>query len=188
MAVLAVLAPLLWFPASSVELWRLLAVCPVFPLGCFARFLCGSFAAALPGVVYGPLLAFILFCGFFFACGGFCRSVAVLNVGSGSAFGRGYSVKFCPVAVPGFGYSLPVVFSGSFWDPLRLLLLSWFNNSRRRASFPVAVLRVGCGFYWFGCFRAFCAPSVRLFGYDKKPAPAVDPLRAVLLCCAVSFV
>lgn len=45
-------------------------------------------------------------------------------VGCFAAFGRGYSVKFCPVAVSGFGYSLPVVFSGSFSDPVRLLLFS----------------------------------------------------------------
>ena len=36
--------------------------------------------AALPGVVYGPLLAFILFRGFFFACGGFRRSVGFLRL------------------------------------------------------------------------------------------------------------
>lgn len=30
------------------------------------------------------------------------------------------------VVVSAFGYGLPVVFSASFWDPVRLLLFSWF--------------------------------------------------------------
>lgn len=42
------------------------------------------------------------------------------------------------------GIICPSFFRVPFWDPLRLLLLSWFNNTRRRASFPVSVLRVGC--------------------------------------------
>ena len=31
-----------------------------------------------------------------------------------------------------FGRGLPVVFSGSFSDPLRLLLFLWFDDTRRR--------------------------------------------------------
>ena len=123
--------------------------------------LAGFGSVARSGFICGPLWAFVLFRVCFFIRGAFCRPVGVSCVGCWqrfrfwfsrcgfgcfAAFGRGYSVKFCPVAVPGFGYNIPVVFSGSFSDPLRLLLFSWFNNSRRRASFPVAVLRVGCGF------------------------------------------
>lgn len=134
------------FLPFAVLLWRcgFWWICGAFwqssrvPFGCFARFLCtlGS-VSALPGFIYGPLWAFILLCGFFFACGGFRPFWGLWRF---AAFGPGFPV--CGRA--SFGYNLPVVFSGSFWDPLRLLLLSWFNNSRRRASFPVSVLRVGC--------------------------------------------
>ena len=143
------------------------------PFGCFARFLCpfsgftrsavrrdpfGPLPAvvALPGAVCGPLWVFILFRGFFFTCGGFRRFVAVLaavpplGVVSLSEFGRllGVVVVWYLQRLPWrrFGYNLPVVFSGSFSDPLRLLLLSLSCNTRRRLSLPVVVLRVGCGF------------------------------------------
>ena len=37
-----------------------------------------------------------------------------------------------------FGYNLPVVFSASFWDPVRLLLFSWFYipGAGRRSRLP----------------------------------------------------
>ena len=129
------------------------AVLAPFPLWMLAG--CGSVARS--GFIYGPLWAFVLFRVCFFIRGAFCRPVGVpcvvSDAGRGSAFGRGCSVVF---AWSGFGYNMPVVFSGSFSDPLRLLLFSLFNNSRRRASFPVAVLRVGwCGLICFYYLPAF---------------------------------
>ena len=140
-----------------------------FPVGfCIASgilYTFGSFSgfAALlvsrSGFIFGPLWAFISFCGFLFACGpsvalwAFPASVLIFfgSLAAVPLLGVVIVWKFCPVL--GFGYGLPVVFSASFWDPLRLLLFSGFKNSRRRVSFPVSVLRVG--FYNFALFRVF---------------------------------
>ena len=68
--------------------------------GCFAVSIVGSFSglpalvgcfAALPGVVFRPLWAFILFCGFFFVCGPF---FVLWAFGCFAAFGPGGSVLF----------------------------------------------------------------------------------------------
>ena len=77
------------------------AFCRFGPLWGFCCVVCGRFLcplrrflgcfAALPGVVFRPLWAFILFCGFFFVCGPF---FVLWAFGCFAAFGPGGSVLF----------------------------------------------------------------------------------------------
>ena len=104
---------------SCVDRWQL------FRFAGFGRMLCGLAWRRISSAM-----------GFYFALWvllrlwSFFRSVGFLRLrtfGSGSAFGRGCGVGFWVwFARCRFGYNFPVVFSASFWDPLRLLLLSWF--------------------------------------------------------------
>lgn len=132
-------------------LWSVLRMLCAFTVGRFrSPSIAGSFSglpalvgcfAALPGAAFRPLWAFILPCGFFFACGPFFVLWAFYGFGLLAAV-----PLLGVVVVSAFGYGLPVVFSASFWDPVRLLLFSWFYipGAGRRSRLPFSASGLIC--------------------------------------------
>lgn len=156
------------FLPFAVLLWRcgFWWICGAFwqssrvPFGCFARFLCtlGS-VSALPGFIYGPLWAFILLCGFFFACGGFR-----------SFWGLWCFAAFGLVSLYAVGLLLGIICPSFFRVPFGILC-GFFSchgsiipGAGRRSRLPFSATGVCC-FCWLGCFRTF---SGLLCGYNVQ--------------------
>ena len=145
--------------------------------GAVCRFLCGSCADAGSGSPFGrglPVVDALRLLGVvsLYEFGRVLGIICALFFGSSGGLWAWFARRF-------FGFLF-----GSFAASSVVIVLYY----PRRVSVPLsfsawAVFRFGLSVVvWLSvCFRVFCALSVRLFRYKKKPAPAVDPLRAVIM-------
>lgn len=109
----------------SVDRWQL------FRFAGFGRMLCGLAWRRISSAMgfYFALWVLLRLWSFFRSVGLWmlCRFWAWFPCMSSGGFWAWLWCVFSAVFVRcRFGYNLPVVFSASFWDPLRLLLFSWF--------------------------------------------------------------